>query len=227
VARWVRDARRRARRGSRPLAWADILGEIAPPETRGRDQIRLVAAHEAGHAVAFRLAAAQRIDLATIRGEGGLGAWVQLLPADGRSPTREELEGYVVGVLGGRAGEEVLTGMVTGGSGGDASDLERATTLVTRIHADLGLGGTLLRRGGEADVRQLLGTDPALRRAVEADLHALYGRAVNLLRRYKDAVEAVASALAEKGTLSGSEIEGLISMNLPRAPHFAGNAATS
>lgn len=224
VSRWVRDARRRARREDRPLAWADILHEIAPPEMRCRDQIRLVSAHEAGHAVAFRLAAAQRIDFATIRGEGGHEAWVQLVPASGRSPTREELEGYVVGVLGGRAGEEVLTGRVTGGSGGEGSDLERATALVTRIYTDLGLGGSLVRRGGESDTRQLLADDPALRHVVESDLHALYGRAVNLLRSYRDAVEAVAAALAGRGVLSGAEIESLIMAHRPVNEQASGRA---
>ncbi len=53
AARWARDARALARAAGRETTLTDLMAVVAPAEDRPAESVRLVAIHEAGHAVAY------------------------------------------------------------------------------------------------------------------------------------------------------------------------------
>ena len=100
---------------------------------------RVVAVHEAGHAlVGLRLKHADPVHKVSIvpRGYEALGYTLQLPLEDRFLHSQDELEDRMVGLLGGRAAEEITFGSVTTGA---ANDLQQATDLARRMVVDFGM----------------------------------------------------------------------------------------
>ncbi|WP_126401454.1 AAA family ATPase [Blastochloris tepida] len=207
---WVRAARRRARREGRAPTFADIESEVSPSDPRSPADIRRAAIHEAGHAVA-----AVRLGLGTVRSISlvSFGFAVGSVAIERRPMSvlrRADIEADVVGLLAGRAAEIVLLGCPSAGAGGAAeSDLGRATDALVRLHGTFGLGDTLAYRSDiEAAGAAVL--DPALLRAVEADLQRLQEAAEALVRAHRATIEALADALVRHRVLGADEIARLV-----------------
>ncbi|MBE7243322.1 MAG: AAA family ATPase [Actinomycetospora chiangmaiensis] len=223
VVAWVREARARARAEGRPIRAEDLLGAVAPPDTRTAGEKMRSALHEAGHAVGaelLKIAEVEQVDLILRETAAGGTAMRGRL---GLLPTRDDLERMVVGLLCGRAAETVFLGEASAGSGGDAgSDLARATAFVAGIHGSFGLGGGLAYRGPMEELGRTLGGDPALRAAVEADLARLSAEAERLVSEHQDTVQAVAEALLDRRVLSGDALRRFISDARPGRARQAG-----
>ncbi|WP_062236550.1 AAA family ATPase [Aureimonas sp. N4] len=189
VSRFAREARRTARRAGRPVVAEDLLSIAMPPDTRSDEMRRLVAVHEAGHAVAEMIRGHVPRALSLVAADGSHGGVD--INSDLGCGRLDDLEGLVVSLLAGRAAEEICLGVVSGGAGGgEQSDLHQATTLVTRIVGRFGLGG------------RLASVEKVLDREVEDRLRGLYGRAVALVRAHRDHVEALAAMALERRVLS-------------------------
>jgi hypothetical protein len=206
VERWVREARARARRRKETLT-IDLLSEIVregmpalPDEVR-----RLVAYHEAGHGIAnAALGVAKPVSLSI--GTGG-GGETNSVVEQTRLHTRGEIEEYLISLLAGRAAEEIACGATTAGAGGsENSDLGRATMLALRLESVYGLGETGLAHIPGSPERLLL-MNPQLLAAVQASLDRAYARAKNLLTANRSSLDALATALFERGYLDAAEIE--------------------
>lgn len=221
VAAWVLEARGRARAEGRPLRADDLFGVVAPADGRSDKERARSALHEAGHGVGaevLRVGRVAQVDL-VLRGDSA-GA-TSIKPLLSSSPTRDDLERMVIFLLCGRAAETVFLGEASAGAGGDAtSDLARATAFVAGIHASMGLGDALAYRGTMEEVARALRDDPGLRGAVEADLARLQAEAEKLVRRFGDAVEAVAEALLDRRVIGGDALRAMV------AEHEAGGRAT-
>jgi hypothetical protein len=221
VERWVREARARARRRGEPLT-IDLLSEIVregapalPDEVR-----RLVAFHEAGHAIAnAALGVAKPVSLSI--GAGG-GGETNSVVEQTRLHTRGEMEEYLISMLAGRAAEEIACGATTAGAGGDEnSDLARATMLALRLESVYGLGATGLAHIPGGPERLLL-MDPHLLAAVQTSLDRAYAAAKDLLNAHRASLDALATALFERGYLDATEIETVLqSAPLARATSAA------
>lgn len=106
--------------------------------------------------------------------------------------------------LGGRAAEIALLGGPTSGAGGSAdSDLAFATRTAAALHVSYGLRDTLVFAATPENAAALLATDANLRRTVHEDLVRLQARAVDLARRNRSVVQAVADALVSGRVLKG------------------------
>ena len=201
---------------------ADLLAAIGTA-TLSPEVERMVAIHEAGHAVVTVVLRPGAVVSARIRNGTGPAGTVQA-EQDTRS-TREAVHGALLELLAGRAAEEVLLGGYSGGSGGSAgSDLAMATCLAVALETALGLGtfGPMWQGQPTPDtVGTLLALRPALAARVQAYLEAVHGEAVGLVRRHHDAVSAVADALVAMRSLTGSEIEALVAAH---SQHRAGGA---
>lgn len=148
AAGWVARARARAASERRPMALADLLGEIAPPDTRSAMLVRRIAIHEAAHAVAVELLGTGRVRSISIVQTGEEGGRVTQEERDADMPIRPDIEAEVVALLAARAAEALVFGAASTGSGGGVtSDLARATELVAGLNGVLGMGGRLTYRG--------------------------------------------------------------------------------
>ena len=210
-ARWVRTARQLARQAGRSMLPADLLAAIGATSALP-DIDRMVAVHEAGHAVATAVLRPGAVMDARINPGAGRSGAVRAIP-DPRS-TREAIYGALLELLAGRAAEEVLLGDFSGGSGGSASsDLAMATCHAVALETALGLGtfGPMWQGLPTPDtVGMLLALRPALAARVQAYLELAYAEAVGLARNFRDAISAVADALVEMRSLTGMEIEALV-----------------
>jgi cell division protease FtsH len=214
VERWVREARATARRSGRDLSKDDLLrvvrgskGEL-PPLVRRR-----VAYHEAGHAIATVATGLGRPVSLSIGGGGGLS---QSEPGERRALTRAHIETHLMILLAGRAAEILIFGEATAGSGGaDNSDLARATWLAERLETVYGLGGSGLVYMPAEGHRLLL--DASLRKGIEKTLDRVQAATCELLARNRGCLDALASALYEKGYMSADEIGRLLEKVPPQA----------
>ena len=185
------------------------------------EEKRRVAVHEAGHAVVSRhLTHADPIEKVTIVPRGRALGYVMYRPGEEKNlHSATEIMDRIVALLGGRAAEEVVMGEVSSGA---ADDLERATALARRMVMELGMsqeiGLVALGASGAMTAATYPGNPRTMSDATAATVdHAVrrlvfeaYDRAVDLLKRHRDALERIAGALLERETLDGTELETMI-----------------
>mgnify|MGYP001271526170 CR=1 FL=1 len=171
------------------------------------DERRIVAYHEAGHALAGVIAVPEDgLHKITIQPRGKAMGVAYFSPDDDRHlHTRRYLEGQIVKGLAGRAAEEAVFGPdhVTGGA---ESDLEHVNRIARRMVFRLGMGhrtGLLVTDGQPGSLSpeaQALMDDE-----VRALLDRLYARAREIVDTHRAALDALAEALLEQETLDGDE----------------------
>lgn len=220
VERAVRGARRRARHVGRPMLLDDLLLEVrsGPGEDkRSSEYRRIVAVHEAGHALLGALMSPVGIAKVTIRASNGAAGRVtsSWLP-EHLAPTRARIDTALRRMLAGRAAEEILLGEISAGSGGgENSDLARATWLAAASFTAFGTEGVddgLVWFGlpGREGLGFLLATRPLLARQVQAKLADAYAQARGAIVQHCAVVERIAELLLERETLEGAEVEALL-----------------
>ena len=216
--RHVRGVRRRARTEGRPPVLADLLAEIGGA-TPGEAELRRIAVHEAGHAVAGAVLAPGEIRAAAIRNATDTAGVVMSIPRS-EVMDRAWLRDTLMRRLSGRAAEELFLGEAGGGAGGGPhSDLAQATLLATQSIVGLGLhaSGDLLWLGmpETQELREMLQADPVLADHIREVLRQAYADVLALLARHRDALDAVADELAREQSMSGERIAELVSASAP------------
>lgn len=208
---------------------------IAGPERRSRlitaDEKRIVAYHEAGHAVVMNaLAESDPVHKVSIIARGMMGGYTMHLPVeDVTLMPRKKLLAEMVGLLGGRAAEEIVFDDITSGA---SNDIERVTKLarnmVTRLGMSEALGPMVY---GQKEEMIFLGREiseqrdyseqvaEAIDREVRDMVTKAYDSAREILRKYRDRLDAVANRLLEVETLSREDFEKIFP---PPEPHRTG-----
>jgi len=186
----------------------------------GEHEKRIVAYHEAGHALcAELLPAVDRVHRISIVPRGrALGYTLNLPEEDRYLKTRDELIDRMTMLLGGRAAEQLVFGSVTTGAAGD---YEVVTSLASAMVDEYAMGTRVkLRRidgdhAAEATLR--------LRDEEQADLaDGAYRAALGLLRAHRRWLDALADALLEQEVLERADIDRVLA-DLPRSDAAAGS----
>ncbi|MFP2961073.1 AAA family ATPase [Myxococcus sp. 1LA] len=214
-------ARRRLRQGAQgPTEAVDV--ERALTEFLDRPELtpaeeRVVATHEAGHAVcALFCEHAPAIDRISIRGDlaGSLGHVQYADPAHRYVVTRGQLLDSICMLFGGREAEALLLDDLSLGS---AHDLERATEIARELVEDLGMGGdgVAVRRydtPGRQGERHALSdaTRSTLEAAIQEVLAVQRTRARDILRREKERLVALRDLLIERKVLDRESFTHLV-----------------
>lgn len=199
-----------------------LLGPAKTSRRITEKEKRLVAIHEAGHAViGIKLQEAQEVHKITIIPRGMAGGYTMMLPKEEKMAimTKDELIGQITGLLGGRASEENFIGEITTGA---SDDLKRATKIARSMVTEYGmsdLGPIQLEQKQEG---VFLGRDYAKSRdfsdqvALEIDkevrkiLEECYKNAKKLLSKHETLVLLIADALMEHETLTKEQISSLV-----------------
>jgi cell division protease FtsH len=173
---------------------------------------KIVAYHEAGHAIAGVVACPEDgLHKVTIQPRGRAMGVAHFSPDDDRHlHPKSYLESQIIKGLGGRVAEELIFGAehVTGGA---ESDLVHVNRIARRMIYRLGMGsnGSLLVHDDEAG--PLSGDAQARMDAeVQAMLTRLYDHTRSVLSRHRPALDALALALIERETLDGAEAMALL-----------------
>ncbi len=150
--RWVRGARRRARKAGRAIALDDLIAEILDGKKEIPEDVRQrISCHESGHAIAALILGIGVPHSLAVNVTGGVSL---VEPGAVRAQTATDIKRLMTYILAGRAAEELVCGDVCAGSGGsDHSDLALATNLAVQMEAVYGLGAQGPLWHGDHDTR--------------------------------------------------------------------------
>jgi cell division protease FtsH len=197
---------------------------IAGPEHKGKiisaHEREVVAYHESGHAVVMHhLDNSDPIHKVSIIARGmALGYTMPLPESDRYLRSKEAFEDEIVGLLGGRAAEEIIFNQLTTGA---ANDLERATDLARSMITRYGFSELGLRTFGQVQGNPYLGNlgetpnySEAMAQRIDQEiiqiLDAAYQRAKALLTQHKDRLEKLARTLLDIETVERPQFEALM-----------------
>lgn len=211
----VKEARSMARAQHRPLQLQDMRNVILGASPISEADLRKLAVHEAGHALASSLLGhpmGRLAHVSTVQDRFSIGHATMSSEGVDRLEGRRKLEDGITVMLAGRAAEEIYYAEDFGaGAGGPlGSDLSSATLALASIQASYGMGGSLLWRTSPESVQALLSSDAGLRSVVEARLADLYSRARTLLAGQRHSLDAIVNALIEHRALTGNQVADLI-----------------
>jgi cell division protease FtsH len=211
-----------------------LLGQRQGSNFLLESEKRNVAVHESGHALVAALSpAADPVDRVTILPSGmALGVTEQVPEEERHLYSAEHLTTSLAVRLGGRAAELVVFGE---GSTGASNDLAGATDLATRMVREFGLSPALGPVGYGNDGPQYLGGGPSAgrvyseetQRVIDTEVARLLReaeeQAVALLRRNRDALDALTQQLLEHETVTGDVVRsiaaaaGTVSVGTPQS----------
>jgi cell division protease FtsH len=181
-----------------------------------KQERRIIAYHEAGHAVVMHLVPdSDPVYKITIISRGGMGGFTMALPEEDKMlMSRNQILARITGLMGGRAAEEIFCGDITSGA---SNDLKVATQLAEEMVMRLGMSATGLRvfnqpEGYEAFSAPRAGqkTFEAMDEAISKILDECYTEAKRIMVEKRDAMERVTQALLEQETLSREEFVALM-----------------
>lgn len=186
--------------------------KIISPEEK-----KIVAYHEAGHAVAgwFLEHADPLVKVSIVpRGVAALG-YAQYLPKEQFLYQTEQLIDEMCMTLGGRAAEEIIFGKISTGA---LSDLERITKMAYSIVSVYGMNeklGNISFYDSKSDGYKMTkpyseATAEMIDQEVSKLIQFAYNRTLDLLRKHQNELEILAQELLEKEILFQSDLEKLI-----------------
>jgi cell division protease FtsH len=197
-----------------------IAGKEKKDRILGKEEKRMVAYHEVGHAlITCLMKNAEPVQKITIvpRTMGSLGYTMQVPEEEKYLLTKDELITKIVTLLGGRAAEEVVFHTVTTGA---SNDIERATKLARTMVSQYGMSDTFGLMGLESvesqylDGRSVLNcsdqTAAKLDDEVNKMLKEYYAKAKELLSENMECLDSVAEYLIDKETITGKEFMDIV-----------------
>ena len=197
---------------------------IAGPAKRNRvineTERKMIAYHEAGHTIAgLVLSDARVVHKVTIVPRGRAGGYAIMLPKEDRFlMTKKDLVEQIVGLLGGRAAEEIFFGAQSTGA---SNDFQQATELARSMVTQYGMSEKLGPVQYEADSQVFLGRDYGQskgfseRVAYDIDQEVLrilnegLEQAHEIIKGNADKLKLIAEHLLEYETLNELEIKSL------------------
>jgi cell division protease FtsH len=182
------------------------------------EEKKLTAYHEAGHAIVLaKTEQTEPLHKVTVIPRGrALGATMQLPEKDRYTQGRKRLMGMLIGLMGGRAAEELIFGDVTTGA---QNDIERATRIARAMVCEFGMSETLGPRNYAAGQeliflgREVNRTDTHSEKTAEQIdteidkiLTEAHETAANILKDHRDRLELIAELLIKYETLDGEQV---------------------
>jgi len=229
-----------ARRGQNDVRRKDFLDSLEKivlgperPLLLSREDRERIAYHESGHAIlGLVVAGADPVHRVSIVPRGqALGVTYQRPQTDRYNYPEGYLRARIVGMLGGRAAEEVVYGTRTTGA---ENDIEQATSMARNMVTRWGMSDKLGMVQLAPRENRYLGTvagyggdkpfSDQTARQIDAEVHRIidecHDEAKRLLGVHRKALDALVRALLERETLNEEEI--LEVTELPRAPELEG-----
>lgn len=198
-----------------------LMGPAKVTKKYTEKEKRLVAYHEAGHAVVgLKLAGANDVQKITIIPRGQAGGYTMMTPKEETfTSTKQELLESISGLLGGRVAEEIEFNEVTTGA---HDDFKRATKIARSMVTEYGmskLGPMMLE---EPSGNTFLGRDYTKNRNIsdivahEIDeemrdiINECYDKTKKILTKHKDLLDLIAKTLLEEETITKEQIDYLV-----------------
>lgn len=218
-----------ARRGKKEISSSELeeaavkvtIGPAKVSRKRAEEEVRLVAVHEAGHAIVSKFVPnADPVHKVSIISRGLAGGVTHFLPRDdNRMLTRTKLLSRLVIALGGRAAEQVVLDDISTGA---SSDIDNATTIARNMVQKFGMSESLgLVKYGDSNEFEYLGyaygehkeysdeTAKMIDEEVRRLIRDAYKQALDILTANRPKLDKLVDTLLEKEEIDGDEFEKL------------------
>ena len=198
-----------------------LMGPAKTSHKYSESDRKLVAYHEAGHAVVgLKLANANDVQKVTIIPRGSAGGYNMMVPSvEKLCSTKTDLLEEITGLLGGRTAEEVVFGEITTGA---HNDFEKATKIARAMVTEYGMSdlGPLQFEQQEGSV--FLGRDynkmqhfsNEVANEIDMEMRKIidncHKKATEIIKQNKDLLKLIAEALLEYETLTKEQIDYLV-----------------
>lgn len=192
-----------------------LVGKEKKDRIMSKEERRIVSYHEVGHALISALQKnSEPVQKITIvpRTMGALGYVMQVPEEEKYLNTEAELRDMLVGLVGGRAAEEVVFDTVTTGA---ANDIEKATSIarnmITRygMSKRFGLVGLATVESQYLEGRTALNCSDETAAAIDEEVVAMikesYDQALQMLRENRELMDKLAAFLIKRETITGKE----------------------
>ena len=192
-----------------------LVGKEKKDRIMSQEERRIVSYHEVGHALVSALQKdSEPVQKITIvpRTMGALGYVMQTPEEEKFLNTKKELEAMLVGLLAGRAAEEIVFDTVTTGA---SNDIEKATKVARAMITQYGMSEKFGLIGLESiqnrylDGRAVMNCGEATAAEIDSEvmqmLKVAYDEAKRLLLENREALDKIAAFLIEKETITGKE----------------------
>jgi len=197
-----------------------MMGPAKTSKKYTEEDRKLVAYHEAGHAVVgLKLANASDVEKVTIIPRGNAGGYNLMIPQEKLCSTKKDLLEQITGLLGGRTAEEVTFGEITTGA---SNDFEKATKIARAMVTEYGMsdlgpmqlesdsGSVFLGR----DYNKMQHFSNEVANEIDMEMRKIITKchddAVKIIKDNKDLLKLIAEALLEYETLTKEQIDYLI-----------------
>ena len=233
LANMVNEAALLAARGNRKSVEQQDLSEaiervVAGLEKKSRvlqdDEKKVVAYHEVGHAIVGHLmpggSKVAKISIVP-RGMSALGYTLQLPTEERFLNSKEELQGQIATLLGGRSAEEIVFGKITTGA---SNDLQRATDIAEQMVGTFGMseilgplaydkqgGGQFLGNGNNPRRAVSDATAQAIDKEVRDLVDNAHEMALKILRNNLPLLESISQKILEEEVIEGNDLKELLS----------------
>ena len=197
-----------------------LMGPAKTSRKYTENDRKLVAYHEAGHAVVgLKLANASDVEKVTIIPRGTAGGYNMMLPQEKLCNTKNDLLEQITGLLGGRASEEVTFGEITTGA---QNDFEKATKIARAMVTEYGMSdlGPMQLESDSGSV--FLGRDynkvqhfsNEVANEIDMEMRKIINKchddATKIIKQNKDLLKLIAETLLEYETLTKEQIDYLV-----------------
>ena len=198
-----------------------LMGPAKTSHKYSENDRKLVAYHEAGHAVVgLKLANANDVQKVTIIPRGSAGGYNMMVPNEEKlCSTKTDLLEEITGLLGGRTAEEIVFGEITTGA---HNDFEKATKIVRAMVCEYGMSdlGPLQFEQQEGSV--FLGRDynktqhfsNEVANEIDMEMRKIidecHAKATKIIKGNKDLLKLIAETLLEYETLTKEQIDYLV-----------------
>lgn len=198
-----------------------LMGPAKTSHKYSESDKRLVAYHEAGHAViGIKLTHANDVQKVTIIPRGSAGGYNMMVPSEEKlCSTKTDLLEEITGLLGGRTAEEITFGEITTGA---HNDFEKATKIARAMVTEYGMSdlGPLQFEQQEGSV--FLGRDynktqhfsNEVANEIDMEMRKIinncHRKAKGIISKNQDLLKLIAEALLEYETLTKEQIDYLV-----------------
>jgi len=225
-------ARRNKKAIGQPELEEAIERVVMGPERKSRlisaEEKRIIAYHEAGHAVVVTaIPEADPVQKISIVGRGQAGGVTWFRPEDDRVLTsRKKLVAQLAGALGGRVAEQLVFDDITSGASNDLEQVTKmARAMVTRLGMSSKLGSMVYGQKEELiflgrEISEQRDYSEAIAEQIDREVRKLvdeaYDQAVGIMKKYREQLDAVAAKLLEVESLSREEFEKIFPPPFPK-----------
>ena len=198
-----------------------LMGPAKVSRKYSENDRKLVAYHEAGHAViGLKLKNANDVQKVTIIPRGTAGGYNMMIPSEEKiCSTKTDLLEEITGLLGGRTAEEVIFGEITTGA---HNDFEKATKIARAMVTEYGMSDLgplqLEQQAGSVflgrDYNKSHSYSNEVANEIDMDMRKIidncHNDATRIIKENMDLLKLIAESLLEQETLTKEEIDYLV-----------------